>query len=85
MFYYVPTETVHHDEHEEDAFHSILETMKVNDTLRLQDVNSILTKLEIHECSNTTQHKVQILIYLAHMANLERKSMYQSMYQNQCM
>ena len=53
----VLTEPLHSDEHE-DAFHIILNFVKSNDTLRLEDVNSILTKLQIHDCSNATQHKV---------------------------
>ncbi|CAB3997752.1 ---NA---, partial [Paramuricea clavata] len=55
---YVSTEPSHSDKHE-DAFHSILETLKLNNTLlRLQDVNVILTKLGlIHDCSNATKHK----------------------------
>jgi hypothetical protein len=54
---YVSTEPSHSDEHE-DAFHVILETLKLNETLRLEDVNSILTTLQINNCSNATQRKV---------------------------
>ena len=53
----VSTEPSHSDEHE-DAFHVILETLKLNETLRLEDVNSILTTLQINNCSNATQRKV---------------------------
>jgi hypothetical protein len=59
---YVSTQPSHSDQHE-DAFHSILGTLKLNNTLlRLQDVNVILTRLGIHDCSNATKHKVQTCI-----------------------
>ena len=54
------TEPTHSEGREEDAFHSIVNTLGLNETLRLEDVNSILTQLEIHDCSNAT-NKVQVV------------------------
>lgn len=56
------TEPVHSKGHEQDAFHSIINTLGLNETLQLEDVNSILTQLEILDCSNST-NKVRIVTY----------------------
>lgn len=50
------TEPVHPGEHGPDAFHSILNTLGLSETLQIGDVNSILAKLEIHNniCSNAS-------------------------------
>ena len=57
---YASTELSHSDEHQ-DAFDSILETLKLNDTVRLlqrADVSNVLEMLGIQNCSNVKQHKV---------------------------
>ena len=55
------TEPAHSEEHK-DAFRSMMDTLGLNETLRLEDVNSILTQLDIRHCSNAT-NKVQIVTY----------------------
>ena len=54
---FVPSKGLHSDG---DAFKDILMTLNSTETsLRLENVNSILSTLRLHNCSNATQHEVK--------------------------
>ena len=54
-------ETVHSDNHHDYGFGKILNTMKLNNSLELQNLTTLLTSLGIHDCTNKTGrlHKVK--------------------------